>query len=146
MGLASLPPEAHQEPSGDIVTVPCVPPAARTPRPCSGILMMASTCTPWTTQTQLTHFASLPTATGCAPLPAPASRSGIWKARTWSKSSAPRLLEDLPALLDLLSACQWLGLLMVRRYLQVTLITLFASGKSPSLLPAKIPTVVLLCI
>merc|ERR1712029_508519 len=46
----------------------------------------------------------------------------------------------------ILSACQWLGLLMVRRYLPVTLITLFASGKSPSLLPAKIPTVVLLCI
>lgn len=57
------------------------------------------------------------------------SRSGTWKARTWSKSSARRC----PATLQQLhpNVSRWHGPLTARLCLPDTPTTLFASGKSP---------------
>merc|ERR1712223_1980233 len=83
-----------------------------------------------------TLCASLPTVTGCAPLPAHPLRSGILKARTWLKSSNQRSLETLPRL-DHPNVCLWLGQLMAKLFLLVTLTTKSVSGRFPSPLPAK---------
>ena len=114
----------------------CVPPVARMPKLCCGTSMMANTCTPWTTPTQSTHFASRLTAIGCAPPPAHLSRFGIWKAKTWLKSSNQRSLETLPRL-DHPNVCLWLGQLMAKLFSLVTLTTKSVSGRFPSPLPAK---------
>merc|ERR1712106_956070 len=53
-----------------------------------------------------------PTGTGCAPLPAPPSRCGTWRARTWWRNCAPRC-QGLPLLCPL-SVCPWPGQLMGR--------------------------------
>ena len=118
----------------------CVPPVARTPKQCCGISMMENICTLWITPTPSTPFASPPTVTGCALPLAHLSRFGILKARTWLRSSNPKSQETLPRL-DLPNACLWLGLLMVKLCLLVTLITKFVSGRclSPPLVK-KIPT------
>ena len=47
-----------------------------------------------------------------------------------------RCLETLPRL-DLLNVCLWLGLLMAKHFLLVTLITKSVSGRFPSPLPVK---------
>merc|ERR1712203_507405 len=103
-----------------------------------GISMMANICTLWITPTPLTPFASPPIATGCALPLAHLSRFGILKARTWLKSSNPKSQETLLRL-DLPNACLWLGLLMVKLCLLVTLITKFAPGRclSPPLVKKK---------
>lgn len=113
-----------------------VPLVARMPKLCCGTSMMANTCTPWTTPTPSTLCASLPTVTGCAPPPAHPLRSGILKARTWLKSSNQRSLETLPRL-DHPNVCLWLGQLMAKLFLLVTLTTKSVSGRFPSPLPAK---------
>merc|ERR1712051_521668 len=119
-------------------TVLCVPPVARTPKQCCGISMMASICTLWITPTPSTPFASPPTDTGCALQLAHPSRFGILKARTWLKNSNPKYPEILPRL-DLPNVCLWLGLLMVKLCLLVTLITKSVSGRclSPPLVKKK---------
>merc|ERR1712203_919598 len=119
-------------------TVLCVPPVARTLKQCCGISMMASICTLWITPTPSMPYASPPIATGCALPPAHLSRFGILKARIWLRSSNPKFPET-PLRLDLPNACLWLGLLMVKLCLLVTLITKFASGRclSPPLVKKK---------
>jgi guanine nucleotide-binding protein subunit beta-2-like 1 protein len=107
----------------------------------------ASTCTLWITPIPSTPFASPPTATGCAlPLAHP-SRFGILKARTWLRSSNPKYPETLPRL-DLPNACLWLGLLMVKLCLLVTLITKSVSGRclSPPLVKKKMGSFWHFCI
>merc|ERR1711971_727222 len=83
-------------------------------------------------------LASPPTATGCALPPAHLSRFGILKARTWLKNSNPKYPETLLRL-DLPNVCLWLGLLMVKLCLLVTLITKSVSGRclSPPLVKKK---------
>merc|ERR1712008_649629 len=101
---------------------------ARTPKQCCGISMMANICTLWITPIPSTPFASPPTAIGGALQLAHPSRFGILKARTWLRSSNLRFQETLPRL-DLPNARLWLGLLMVKLCLLVTLITKFVSGR-----------------
>merc|ERR1719415_119015 len=83
--------------------------------------------------TSSTPCASRPTATGCAPPPGPSLRSGIWRARTWLRSSSPRF----PAALATSnpfhhSACPWPGPLTVKLSSLVTLTMSSVSGKLPS--------------
>merc|ERR1712203_1148207 len=95
-------------------------------------------CTLWITPTPSMPYASPPIATGCALPPAHLSRFGILKARIWLRSSNPKFPET-PLRLDLPNVCLWLGLLMVKLCLLVTLITKFASGRclSPPLVKKK---------
>lgn len=63
-------------PSPFLQTVHCAHPVVKTPKLCSGILMTANICTPWTTQTASTLFASHQTVTGCALHTVHQSKSG----------------------------------------------------------------------
>merc|ERR1719247_2791694 len=94
---------------------------------------MTSTCTPWTTLTQSTHCASVPTATGFVLLLDHQSRSGILRVKTWLMSSS-LTSSPQPPKQNLLSVCPWPGLLMVKPYSLDTLIIRFVSGKSALLL------------
>ena len=77
--------------------------------------------------TSSTPWSSRPTATGCALPPRPASRSGTWSPSLLSMSSSPssRTSARSPTLL---MPSPWLGLLMARLSLLVTLTALPVSG------------------
>merc|ERR1719234_2714978 len=80
---------------------------------------------------------SAPTGTGCAPPPAPPSRSGTWRARTWLRSSGPRGPE--PPGLTHPSACPWPGVLTARHSLLDTVTTSSVSGRCLLLAPGRSP-------
>merc|ERR1719180_616448 len=114
-----------------------VGPEARTPRPCCGTLMMASISTPWTMLIPSMPSPSVPTGTGCAPPPAPPSRSGTSRARTWLRSSGLRCPE--PPGPTHPSACPLPGVPMARPSLPDTVTTLSVSGRCLLLEPGRSP-------
>merc|ERR1711993_207647 len=81
-------------------------------------------------------------ATGFALLLVLPSRFGTWKAKIWLKNFDLRCPEIHPAL-DLHNVCLWLGLLMVKPYLLVILITKFEYGKCQLYHPDRLYTLML---
>merc|ERR1711936_721793 len=120
----------------------CVLQVVRMPKPCFGISMMASICTHWIMLIPSTLYASLQIATGFALLLVLPSRFGTWKAKIWLKNFDLRCPEIHPAL-DLHNVCLWLGLLMVKPYLLVILITKFEYGKCQLYHPDRLYTLML---
>merc|ERR1719234_368066 len=104
-------------------------------RQCFGTSMMASISTPWTTLIPSMPSPSAPIGTGCAPPPAPPSRSGTWRARTWLRSSGLRCPE--PPGPTHPSACPLPGLLMARPSLLDIVTTSSESGRCLLLAPGR---------
>merc|ERR1711890_216318 len=99
-------------------------------------------CTHWIMLIPSTLYASLQIATGFALLLVLPSRFGTWKAKIWLKNFDLRCPEIHPAL-DLHNVCLWLGLLMVKPYSLVILITKFEYGKCQLYHPDKLYTLML---
>merc|ERR1712142_139491 len=82
-------------------------------------------------------YASVPIATGFAPLPDLQSRSGILRVRTWLMNSS-LMSSPQPPRQNHLSVSPWPGLLMGKHFSLDTLIIRFVSGKSALLLVHKL--------